>query len=168
MTNYSEKGKTAPFPKTQASFRFFSTENCDELHRKRKGWTVPGLISFHLNRELWLITSKKKRLNRFQRPKPHLVSSQQRTVTNYIEKEKNEPFPKTQAFRFISTVESITKVRLWLITSKKERLNRSQRPKPRFVSFQQRTVTNYIEKEKTEPSPKTQASSRFISTENCD
>ena len=58
--------------------------------------------------------------------------------------------------------ESITKVRLWLITSKKERLNRSQRPKPRFVSFQQRTVTNYIEKEKTEPFPKTQASFRFM------
>ena len=37
-----------------------------------------------------------------------------------------------------------------------------------FVSFQQRTVTNYLAKEKTEPFPKTQASFRVISTENCD
>ena len=66
--------------------------------------------------------------------------------------------------------ESITKVRrpnreLWLITSKKERLNRFQRPKLRFVSLQQRTGTNYIEKEKSEPF---QDSFRFIPTENCD
>ena len=45
--------------------------------------------------------SKKKSLNRSQRPKPHFVSFQQRTVADYIEKEKTEPFPKTQV-HFVS------------------------------------------------------------------
>ena len=79
VTNYIEKEKTEPF---QASFRFIPTENCDSLRRKRKDWTVsedPRLISFHPNRELWLITSKKKRMNRSQRPKP-FVSFQQSKV----------------------------------------------------------------------------------------
>ena len=51
---------------------------------------------------------------------------------------------------------------IYIITSKKKRLNRSQRPKPHFVSFKQRTVTNYSEKEKTEPFPKTQASFYYV------
>ena len=71
-------------------------------------------------------------------PSNFSYTSQQRTVTNYSEKEKTEPFPKTQAsFRIRSTA-----------TVK------------RSVSSQPRTVTNYLEKEKTEPFPKTQASFR--------
>ena len=66
------------------------------------------------------------------------IETKNRTVTNYVEKEKTAPFPKTQAsFR----------------TRSAATVNRS-------VSSQQRTVTNYIEKEKTEPFPKTQASFR--------
>ena len=52
----------------------------------------------------------------------HFVSFQQKTVTNYLAKEKSEPFPKPTPFS------------------------------------KQKTVTRYLAKEKTEPFPTTQAS----------
>ena len=58
----------------------------------------------------------------------HFVSFQQRTVTNYLAKEKTEPFSKPTPFS------------------------------------KQKTVTNYLAKEKTEPFPTTQASFYYTGT----
>ena len=74
----------------------------------------------------------------------HFVSFQQRTVTNYLVKEKTEPFPKPTLFSKQKTVTNYfakEKNELFpttqasfrnTITSRKKRLNRSQRPKPHF------------------------------------
>ena len=147
VTNDIEKEMTPLFLKTQASFRF------------------PSLISVRPNRELWLITWEKKRPNRAQRLKPHVVKLDVATESrdSSHRQRKDWTVPKDRSLVLFPFDRE-----LLLITAKKKRLNRSQRPKPHFVSSQQRTVTDYMEKEKTEPFPKTQASCRFIPTENCD
>ena len=60
-----------------------------KLHGKKKDWNVPRdsrLFSFRLNREPWIVISKKKRLN----PCP----SEQRILSCHIEKGKTEAFPR--------------------------------------------------------------------------
>ena len=134
VTNFIDKGRTEPFPKFQASFGVPPAENCDKLYWKRKDRTVPKdprsfrfltvicddvpperiiyLESIRkvrrLNREPWLNTSKKARLNRCHSPKPLFVFSEQKMVTNDIEKEMTPLFLKTQAsFRFPSVRPSL-------------------------------------------------------------
>ena len=77
-----------------------------EVYQKLDGYVYEYMMNIYIY--IYIYIHIRRKYGR----KVDSISSQQRTVTNYIEKEKNEPFPKTQAFRFISTVESITKVRL--------------------------------------------------------
>ena len=105
-----EKDKTEPFP--------IPIENSVLLHRKRQDWTVP-----HPKRELWIVISKKTRLNR--------SPSQQRTLLCYIEKDKTESFPiPTENSALLHqkrqdwTVPHANK-ELCIVISKKTRLNRS-------------------------------------------
>ena len=87
--------------------------------QKKSCWAVPNP-----NRELFIVTSKKTRLNR--------CPSQQRTLHCDIEKGKTEPF-------------SIRTGNTAIVISKKRRLNRTR--------SQQRTQHCCIKKEKTKPFP---------------
>ena len=113
-------------------------------------------------------------MNRSQRPKPHFVSFQQRTVTNYLAKEKTEPFPKTQAsFRIRRAATVVIRKKIKLNRSLSQHRTGTVPKDPSLLSdtkhcnskptpfSKQRTVTNYLAKEKTEPFPKTQASFRI-------
>ena len=97
----------------------------------------------HPKKELWIVISKKTRLNR--------SPSQQRTLLCYIEKDKTESFPiPTENSALLHqkrqdwTVPHANK-ELCIVISKKTRLNRSP--------SQQRTLHCYIEEDKTEPLP---------------
>ena len=167
---YIEKDKTESF--------LIPTENSALLYRKRQDWIFP-----HPNRELCIVTSKKTRLNRSPwqqrtRPSKHVihfesitkVRPQQRTLHCHIEKDKTEPFPipiensvllyrKRQDWTVL-----LPKRELWIVISKKPRLNRSssqqrallcyiEKDKTESFPSQQRTLHCYIKKDKTEPFP---------------
>ena len=104
----------------------------------------------------------------------HFVSFQQRTVTNYLAKEKTEPFPKTQAsFRIRRAATVVIRKKIKLNRSLSQHRTGTVPKDPSLLSdtmhcnskptpfSKQRTVTNYLAKEKTEPFPKTQASFRI-------